>query len=68
MEELKQKIKFKIEEQAHELGSVEAFCWEHDLNKATISDFINDKSDPRLSTIAKICKAVGLKLDVTLIE
>lgn len=64
MGKLRKKIIFAIEEAAHESGSIESWCWEHDLNKATISNFINHKTDVRLGTLEKICDALDLTIDV----
>ena len=46
--------------------TVEQFCWENDLNKATLSNFLNDKKDFRVSTLAQIAKALGKDLKISL--
>ncbi|MGE3261389.1 MAG: helix-turn-helix domain-containing protein [Bacteriovoracia bacterium] len=46
--------------------TVEQFCWENDLNKATLSNFLNDKKDFRVSTLAQIAKALGRELKISL--
>jgi len=45
-----------------EFTTVEQFCWDKDLNKATISNFLNDKKDFRVSTLRQIAEAIGRKL------
>ena len=47
-------------------STVEQFCWENDLNKATLSNFINNKKDFRTSTLVQIAKALGKELKVSL--
>lgn len=42
--------------------TVEEFCWDKDLNKATISNFLRGKKDFRVSTLVKIAAAVGGEL------
>lgn len=46
--------------------TVEQFCWEHDLNKATLSNFLNNKKDFRVSTLVQIAKAMNRKLEIKL--
>lgn len=46
--------------------TVEAFCWDKNLNKASVSNFLRQKKDFRISTLAKIAKALGMKLTVRL--
>lgn len=46
--------------------TVEQFCWENDLNKATPSNFLNDKKDFRVSTLAQIANALGKELKITM--
>ena len=41
--------------------SVEAFCWETGLNKATLSNFLNAKKDFQISTLVKIANALNKK-------
>lgn len=47
-------------------STVEQFCWENDLNKATLSNFLNNKKDFRISTLAQIAQALGRELEVRL--
>lgn len=47
-------------------STVEQFCWDKDLNKATLSNFINDKKDFRISTLVQIASAVGKELQIRL--
>lgn len=42
--------------------SVEEFCWDKGLNKATISNFLRGKKDFQISTLERIAKALGKKL------
>lgn len=44
--------------------SVEEFCWENNVNKATISNFLNNKKDFRVSTLQKIAEALDKDLDI----
>lgn len=44
--------------------TVEEFCWENDLNKATISNFLNNKKDFQVSTLEKIAQGLGKKLTI----
>ncbi|GJL79165.1 MAG: hypothetical protein NPINA01_21540 [Nitrospinaceae bacterium] len=44
--------------------TVEQFCWDKDLNKATVSNFLNEKKDFQVSTLEKIAKAMGKKLSI----
>lgn len=46
--------------------TVEQFCWENDLNKATLFNFLNDKKDFRVSTLAQIARALGKDLKISL--
>ena len=45
-------------------STVEQFCWENDLNKATLSNFLNNKKDFRVSTLAQIAKALDKDLKI----
>lgn len=46
--------------------TVERFCWENDLNKATLSNFLNNKKDFRISTLVQIASALGRDLKIKL--
>lgn len=46
--------------------TVEAFCWDKDLNKATVSNFLHGKKDFQVSTLNKIAKALGKRLVIRL--
>lgn len=46
--------------------TVEQFCWDQGLNKATISNFLKDKKDFQVSTLTKIAKALGYRLVIRL--
>ncbi len=62
LEELKNQLKNYIEEHHR---SVEEFCWDKEVNKATVSNFLNSKKDFRVSTLAKMAKAMGKRLNIT---
>ncbi len=49
-----------------EYPTVEQFCWDKDLNKATVSNFLRGKKDFQLSTLVKIANALGKTLHVRL--
>lgn len=40
-------------------STVEEFCWDKGLNKATVSNFLNEKKDFQISTLSKIATAIG---------
>lgn len=63
---LKDVKKLVLEVVKHDYRTVEEFCWDRDLNKATISNLINDKKDFRISTLEKIAKALNKKLVIRL--
>ena len=42
--------------------TVEQFCWDKNLSKATVSNFLRGKKDFQVSTLVKIADALGLKL------
>jgi predicted transcriptional regulator len=44
--------------------TVEEFCWDKDLSKATVSNFLHGKKDFQVSTLAKIAKALGKKVSI----
>lgn len=43
-------------------GSIELFAHENQIPKSTLSEVLNGKNDPRLSTLAKICSGLGIRL------
>lgn len=47
-----------------EYDTVELFCWDKGLNKATISNFLNNKKDFQISTLVQIANALEKKLIV----
>ena len=49
-----------------EYPTVEQFCWDKDLNKATVSNFLRSKKDFQISTLVKIAAALGMKLIIRL--
>ena len=46
--------------------TIEQFCWDKNLNKATLSNFLNDKKDFRISTLIQIAEALNSELLVKL--
>lgn len=63
LSELKLAIKKEI---LKNYPTVEQFCWDKDLNKATLSNFFNNKGDPKLSTLVKIVEALGKDLIISM--
>lgn len=43
-------------------GSIELFAHENGIPKSTLSELLNGKNDPRLSTLAKICLGLEIQL------
>ena len=48
--------------------SVEKFALENDIPKSTLSELLNGKNDPRLTTLAKICAGLEISLSDLLRE
>lgn len=46
--------------------TVEQFCWDKDVAKSTVSNFLNADRDPRFSTIEKLAEALGKKVVIRL--
>jgi hypothetical protein len=46
--------------------TVEKFCWDNDLSKATLSNFLLGKKDFQVSTLAKIARALNKKITIRL--
>jgi transcriptional regulator with XRE-family HTH domain len=44
--------------------TVEQFCWDKNLSKATISNILNNKKDFSVSTLIKISTALNKKLKI----
>lgn len=61
---MRKQVKAKIFER---YPTVEQFCWDKDLNKATVSNFLRGKKDFQVSTLVKIANALGLKLQIRLV-
>jgi hypothetical protein len=59
---LKETREFLKKEIFKNYSTVEQFCWDHDLNKATISNFLNNKKDFRVSTLIQIAEALDNEL------
>jgi hypothetical protein len=49
-----------------EYPTVERFCWDNNLNKATVSNFLRGKKDFQLSTLVKIANTLGKRLTIRL--
>ena len=47
--------------------TVEQFCWDKGLSKATVSNFLLGKKDFQVSTLVKIADALGMKLTIQLV-
>ena len=60
---MRKKVRTKILES---YPTVEQFCWDKDLNKATVSNFLRSKKDFQISTLVKIADALGIKLTIRL--
>ena len=57
----------KVETEIHKAyPTVEQFCWDNDLSKATVSNFLRGKKDFQVSTLIKIADALGMKLTIRL--
>ena len=47
-------------------STVEEFCWDKNLNKATVSNFLRSKKDFRVSTLVQLSEALGKSLVIRL--
>lgn len=63
---LEQFRKQMISEIEKNYKTMEEFCWDTGLSKATISNIINNKKDFSLSTLQKIAIALGKHLSIKL--
>lgn len=61
LEKLGENIRRRIVNKS-DTGSIELFAHENQIPKSTLSELINGKNDPRLSTLAKICSGLEIKL------
>jgi DNA-binding phage protein len=59
-------MRSQVEETIKRFKSVEDFCWQRGLNKATVSNFLRGKKDFQLSTLLKIAKATRMTLKIRL--
>jgi DNA-binding Xre family transcriptional regulator len=55
-----ERIKGLLAKRGH--ASVELFAHENRIAKSTMSELINGKNDPKLSTLAKICSGLEISL------
>ncbi|MCY4512188.1 MAG: hypothetical protein OXB86_00705 [Bdellovibrionales bacterium] len=62
LKELREQLKKYIEAN---YNSVEDFCWDRQISKATISNFLNSKKDFQVSTLLKIAKGMKKKLKIS---
>jgi transcriptional regulator with XRE-family HTH domain len=46
----------------HGYNSIELFAHENRIPKSTLSELLNGKNDPKLSTLAKICAGLEISL------
>ncbi len=53
---------------SRQYSTVEQFCWDKNLNKATVSNFLNGKKDFQTSTLLKLAEATGRHLIIKLGE
>jgi hypothetical protein len=63
LEEIRSQVKAFIE---RNYKTVEEFCWDKDLNKATVSNFLRAKKDFQVSTLQSLAEAVGADLIIRL--
>lgn len=63
---LEQFRKQMISEIEKNYKTVEEFCWETGLSKATVSNLINNKKDFSISTLNKIAIALNKRLIINL--
>lgn len=63
LEKLGENIRRRIVNRS-ETGSIELFAHENHIPKSTLSELLNGKNDPRLSTLAKICAGLEIQLSV----
>lgn len=63
LEQFRKQILSEIEKN---YKTVEEFCWDTGLSKATISNIINNKKDFSISTLQKIARALNKKLIIQL--
>ena len=63
---LEQFRKQMISEIEKNYKTVEEFCWETGLSKATVSNIINNKKDFSVSTLFKIAEALNKNLIIKL--
>ena len=60
LEILGERIRGRIE--ASGIRSVERFAHENEIPKSTLSELLNGKNNPRLTTLAKICAGLEISL------
>jgi transcriptional regulator with XRE-family HTH domain len=61
LEKLGENIRRRIVNRS-DAGSIELFAHENQIPKSTLSELLNGKNDPRLSTLAKICAGLEIRL------
>jgi transcriptional regulator with XRE-family HTH domain len=47
-------------------STMEQFCFDTDINKATLSNFMHGKKDFQISTLVKIARALKKKITIRL--
>jgi transcriptional regulator with XRE-family HTH domain len=60
LEIIGERIRSRI--QASGVKSVERFAHENEIPKSTLSELLNGKNNPRLTTLAKICAGLEISL------
>ena len=60
LEIIGERIRSRI--QASGVKSVEQFAHENEIPKSTLSELLNGKNNPRLTTLAKICAGLEISL------
>jgi len=63
LSEMRDQVKALIE---RDYKTVEEFCWENEISKATLSNFLNSKKDFQVSTLIKIAEALDKDLVIRL--
>lgn len=61
-------LRIQVEELIRkEYKTIEEFCWHKNINKATMSNFLNNKKDFQISTLNKLARALNKKLSIKLV-
>ena len=60
LKHLGENIRRRIQQKSE--GSIELFAHENQIPKSTLSEILNGKNDPKLTTLAKICSGLEIPL------